>query len=275
MSDNTITTADLRTLAIRIAQEAGAQVRDGRPETVEVAATKSSVVDIVTQADADSEALIRRILATERPNDGVLGEEESYLQGTSGLTWVVDPIDGTVNYAYGVASHAVSIAVVEGSPDPAMWTAIAGAVYDVTTGQTWSAGAGEGADSDGAPIRVPAARPLGQSLVGTGFGYDAHRRASQARVLMTVLPQVRDIRRLGSAAVDLCLVAEGRLDAFYERGLNPWDLAAGGLIAQEAGAKVVGLGGRPAGAEMTVAGPEQTVDQLVEILANSRADSDE
>ncbi|SDS45564.1 myo-inositol-1(or 4)-monophosphatase [Paraoerskovia marina] len=268
------TTASLRALAVRIAEEAGRQVRDGRPDVVQVAATKSSVVDVVTQADADSEALIRRIIGTERPDDGILGEEDAYVAGRSGLTWVVDPIDGTVNYVYDVASYAVSVAVVEGGPDPLTWTARAGAVHDVTTGQTWSAGAGEGAFLDGSPIRCAQPRPLGESLVGTGFGYDAARRASQARVLATVLPQVRDIRRLGSAAVDLCLVAQGRLDAYYERGLNPWDLAAGALVAQEAGAVVVGLRGARADASMTVAGPAATVADLGRILEGVDADSD-
>lgn len=273
-NDTEPSTAELRALAVHVAQAAAAQVAAGRPEVVEVAATKSSVADIVTQADADSERLIREILGDQRPDDGVLGEEGSAVVGTSGLTWVVDPIDGTVNYAYGVATYSVSVAVVEGEPAPEAWRVRAGAVCEISTGRTWSAGAGEGADVDGVRISCAAPRPLDQTLVGTGFGYDPVRRAAQARVLTHVLPQVRDIRRLGSAAIDLCLVAEGRLDAYYERGLNPWDMAAGALIAQEAGAAVRGLDGARAGAAMTVAGPQETAERLAEILAGCGAGAD-
>lgn len=270
-----VTVASLRDLAERLATTAGALVRDGRPERVEVAATKSSDVDPVTRMDADSEALLRRLIAAERPDDAVLGEEGDHRPGTSGLTWVLDPIDGTVNYLYGVASWAVSVAVVLGPPDPAAWTVVAGAVHSVADGRTWTAGRGEGATLDGAPLRVNAPVPLATSLVGTGFGYAAPRRAAQARVLTHVLPRVRDVRRLGSAAIDLCLVASGGLDAYYERGLNPWDMAAGALVAQEAGAAVVGLHGERATHAMTVAGPPETVGALVALLEEAGAASDD
>ncbi|WP_407671890.1 inositol monophosphatase family protein [Oerskovia douganii] len=269
-----VTIAGLRALAERMAREAGALVRDGRPERVEVAATKSSAVDVVTAMDAESEALLRRIIARERPDDAILGEEEGASAGTSGLTWVIDPIDGTVNYLYSVASYAISVAVVAGPPDPERWTALAGAVHSVVDDRTWTAGRGEGATLDGEPVAVNPAGPLATSLVGTGFGYDADRRRRQAQVLVEVLPEVRDIRRLGSAAIDLCLVASGSLDLYYERGLNPWDLAAGALVAQEAGAAVTGLRGRAAGAEMTVAGAPQSVSSLVALLEAAGADSD-
>ncbi|MFF3065715.1 inositol monophosphatase family protein [Oerskovia sp. NPDC057915] len=269
-----VTVPELRALAERLAREAGALVRDGRPEHVEVAATKSSAVDVVTAMDAESEALLRRIIARERPDDAILGEEEGASAGTSGLTWVIDPIDGTVNYLYSVASYAISVAVVAGPPDPAEWTVLAGAVHSIVDGRTWTAGLGAGATLDGEPVVVNPAGPLATSLVGTGFGYDADRRRHQAQVLVDVLPQVRDIRRLGSAAIDLCLVATGSLDLYYERGLNPWDLAAGALVAQESGATVTGLRGRPAGVEMTVAGAPQAVADLVAILEASGADSD-
>ncbi|QDW64732.1 inositol monophosphatase [Oerskovia sp. KBS0722] len=269
-----VTVAELRALAERLAREAGALVRDGRPEHVEVAATKSSAVDVVTAMDAESEALLRRIIARERPDDAILGEEEGASAGTSGLTWVIDPIDGTVNYLYSVASYAISVAVVAGPPDPAEWTVLAGAVHSIVDGRTWTAGLGAGATLDGEPVAVNPAGPLATSLVGTGFGYDADRRRHQAQVLVDVLPQVRDIRRLGSAAIDLCLVATGSLDLYYERGLNPWDLAAGALVAQEAGATVTGLRGRAAGGDMTVAGAPQAVSDLVVILEAAGADSD-
>lgn len=269
-----VTVADLRALAERLAREAGGLVRSGRPDRVEVAATKSTATDVVTRMDADSEAFLRRELAAARPDDAILGEEEGASAGTSGITWVIDPIDGTVNYLYGVASYAVSVAAVIGPPDPEEWTVLAGAVHSIVDDRTWTAGLGAGASLDGRAVRVSERTELAQCLVGTGFGYDADRRRSQARVLVDVLPQVRDIRRLGSAAIDLCLVASGELDLYYERGLNPWDMAAGALVAQEAGARVSGLRGRAASTEMTVAGPPDAAASLVAVLEEAGADSD-
>lgn len=267
-----VTVTELRDLAVRLATAAGTLVREGRPERVEVAATKSSDVDPVTVMDRASEDLLREMIAAERPDDAILGEEGDDVPGTSGLTWVLDPIDGTVNYLYGVASWAVSVAVVAGAPEPASWTVLAGCVHSVADGRTWSAGLGEGATRDGVPVHVGAPASLSTSLVGTGFGYDAGRRAEQAQVLARVLPQIRDIRRLGSAAIDLCLLADGSLDLYYERGLNPWDMAAGVVVATEAGAVVTGLRGAPAGNAMTVAGPAELVEQLAGILEEADAD---
>ncbi|GHH65227.1 inositol monophosphatase family protein [Promicromonospora soli] len=266
------TVTSLRDLAVRLATAAGALVREGRPERVVVAATKSSDVDPVTVMDQASEELLREMIAAERPHDAILGEEGDDVAGTSGLTWVLDPIDGTVNYLYGVASWAVSVAVVAGPPEPASWTILAGCVHSIADGRTWSAGLGEGATRDGVPVRVGAPASLGTSLVGTGFGYDAGRRAHQAQVLTQVLPKIRDIRRLGSAAIDLCLLADGSIDLYYERGLNPWDMAAGAIVATEAGAVVTGLRGGPAGNAMTVAGPPDLVAQLTAILEAADAD---
>ncbi|WP_240930538.1 inositol monophosphatase [Isoptericola sp. BMS4] len=264
----------LRDLARRLACEAGELVRSGRPDRVVVAATKSSDVDPVTAMDRASEDLLRERIAAERPDDAILGEEGDDVSGTSGLTWVLDPIDGTVNYLYGVASYAVSVAVVAGPPAPESWTVLAGCVHSVVDGRTWSAARGRGADRDGRPLRVGGPASLATSLVGTGFGYAAERRAQQAQVLTRVLPRVRDVRRLGSAAIDLCLVAEGALDLYYERGLNPWDVAAGSLVATEAGAVVTGLRGRAAGGPMTVVGPEPVVRDLVDVLEGVDADGE-
>lgn len=247
-------------------------VRGGRPDQVQVAATKSSDVDPVTEMDRASEALLRRRLAARRPHDAILGEEGDDVAGTSGLTWVLDPIDGTVNYLYGVASYAVSVAVVAGEPDPAAWTPLAGAVHSVVDGVTWTAARGQGADRDGTAVHVREAPSLATCLVGTGFGYAAERRAQQAQVLAQVLPQVRDIRRLGAAAIDLCLLAQGSLDLYYERGLNPWDVAAGGLVATEAGAALSGLRGAPATQLMTVAGTPARQVELVTVLEAADAD---
>jgi myo-inositol-1(or 4)-monophosphatase len=266
--------AALVQVAELLAREAGSLVLDGRRRHVSVAATKSSAQDVVTAVDLASEALLRRRLSELRPDDGILGEEEGFQDGTSGITWVLDPIDGTVNYLYGLPAYAVSVAAVTGPPDPATWTALAGCVFAPEDGRTFVAGLGLGATLDGRPLQVNAARPLIDSLVGTGFGYVATRRRSQARVLAELLPQVRDIRRVGSAALDLCTVAAGGLDLYFERGLQPWDLAAGALVAQEAGAQVTGLRGRPAGEAMTVAGSAEQVTELIGLLEALGADSD-
>ena len=254
--------AALRSLAERAALAAADLVRSTRPDQVTVAATKSSPVDVVTAMDAASEVLLRRLILAERPHDAILGEEDGHVAGTSGLTWVIDPVDGTVNYLYGVPAYAISVAVVAGTPDPREWTALAGCVVHVSGGTSWTASRGGGATRDGVPISVNAAKDLSQSLVGTGFGYASERRAAQAQVLTHVLPRVRDIRRIGSAALDLCMVAQGTLDLVYERGLNPWDMAAGGLVATEAGAR---LETRPGvgGTTCVVAGPEAGFDDFM------------
>nr|WP_203670155.1 inositol monophosphatase family protein [Cellulomonas pakistanensis] len=265
----------LSELAERVARSAGDLIRATRPARVQVAATKSSDVDPVTAMDLASESHLRALLAEHRPHDGVLGEEHGLEPGTSGLTWVLDPIDGTVNYLYGVPAFAVSVGVVAGDPDPARWTPVAGCVHAVEDSRTYTAGRGQGAFRDGVRLEVNPARPLASSLVGTGFGYLAARRRAQGRVLAELLPRVRDVRRIGSAALDLCRVAEGSLDAHYERGLNPWDLAAGQVIAIEAGAQVSGLRGAPAGVEMSVVGPAATVHELAALLAELGADADD
>jgi myo-inositol-1(or 4)-monophosphatase len=266
---------ELVDVARTIALESGAMIRTGRPDDVEVAATKSSAQDVVTAMDLAVEAHLRERLAQLRPDDAILGEEGGSSDGTSGVTWVVDPIDGTVNYLYGLPSYSVSVAAVVGPPDPAAWTVVAACVHAPADGRTFVAALGRGATLDGAPIRVRTATSLLDSLVGTGFGYRVERRVAQARVVAEVIPLVRDIRRIGSAALDLCTVASGGLDLYYERGLSPWDLAAGQLVATEAGALVTGLDGAPPGAQMTVAGPPERHAELVAILSRLRADTDE
>lgn len=248
-------------LAREIALAAADLARRHRTAGVEVAASKSSVEDIVTLADRETEQLIRSLLAAARPSDGFYGEESEADAGSSGLTWVVDPIDGTVNYLYGIPLYAVSIAVVEGGPDPTTWNALAGVVLNPASGELFSATADGGAALDGRPIRPNTGVPLDQALVGTGFSYSAESRTAQAAVVAGLISQVRDIRRHGAAALDLCAVACGRLDAYYERGLQPWDHAAGVLIAREAGASVTGLGGRPPSADFVLAAaPELAVN---------------
>ncbi|WP_308798650.1 inositol monophosphatase family protein [Agromyces silvae] len=235
--------AELLVIARDIAVSAGSFALEARRAGVEIAATKSTPTDIVTAVDRDTEALIRRLILEARPDDGILGEEEATHIGTSGLDWIVDPIDGTVNFLYGIPAWAVSIAVVAGPPTPGSWTALAGVVVNPVTGELFEASAGGGARLGGRALEVVEHVSLDQALVGTGFSYAAERRRAQAEVLTSLLPRVRDIRRIGAASLDLCSVAAGRLDAFYEIGLNAWDHAAGALIAREAGAVITGPGG--------------------------------
>jgi myo-inositol-1(or 4)-monophosphatase len=235
--------SDLLDLARSIAIEAGELAARRRRQGVEVAATKSTAVDVVTEADREVERLIRGRLADARPDDGILGEEEGGAQrGTSGLTWVVDPIDGTTNYLYGIPHYAVSIAVVEGDPDPQTWADAVGVVHNPANGELFTAAVGQGAYLGSTRIHIDPAPPLAQALVGTGFAYSSEMRAVQGEIVTRLLPTVRDIRRQGTASLDLAYVACGRLDAYYERTLSPWDHAAGAIIAREAGAVVKGLG---------------------------------
>lgn len=233
---------ELLTLARDIAIRAGALAKLRRSDGVEVADTKSSTVDIVTEADRETEALIRSLIADARPNDGFLGEESGTAAGSSGLTWVVDPIDGTVNFLYGIPHYAVSIAAVEGEPSPLTWNALAAAVINPASGELFTATRGGGAFLAEEPLRVAASVELSQALIGTGFAYNADTRGQQGALVSRLLPLVRDIRRQGTASLDLCFVAAGRLNAYFEATLSPWDHAAGALIAREAGATVKGLG---------------------------------
>lgn len=259
-------TSELLHLARTIALEAAELAAQRRREGVEVAATKSSLVDVVTQADRDVEQLIRDRIVQARPQDAILGEEGGTTGGTSGVTWVVDPIDGTVNYLYGIPHYAVSVAVVEGDPDPLTWNALAGVVVNPATGELFTAARGDGAFLRDHPIRVADAVPLSQALVATGFAYDAATRGRQGEVVARLLPQVRDIRRNGTASLDLSFVAAGRLNAYFERTLSPWDHAAGALIAEEAGAVVRGLDGARPSREFIIAGHPDVVGPLEELL---------
>jgi myo-inositol-1(or 4)-monophosphatase len=254
---------DLLALAVGLARDAGRLVRDGRAAALSGIGSKSTPTDLVTAMDRASEELIVAGLRAARPDDAVLGEEGGTHGGEpgGGVRWLLDPIDGTVNYVYGLPQYAVSIAAeVDG-------TVVAGVVHNPASGEEWTAVRGGGAWRDGTRLTGPRASTLDQALLGTGFGYDARQRADQATVVAALLPEVRDIRRLGSAALDLCFVAEGRLDVFYESGLNPWDRAAGELIATEAGVLVTGLHGEPAGQEMTIAAPPALHGPLHDRLA--------
>ena len=257
---------DLLTIARRVGLEAGALAARRRAEGVEVAATKSSIVDVVTLADREVEAYVRAAIADVRPDDGFLGEESTGTTGGSGLTWIVDPIDGTVNYLYGIPQYAVSIAVVEGGADPAEWNTLAGCVVNPANGEVFTAAQGGGAYLGAQQLQVNAGVSLEQTLLSTGFSYSAETRSRQGQVLAGILGQVRDIRRAGSASLDLCWVAAGRLDAYAERGLNPWDHAAGALVVREAGGHVGGFDGDAESIRFLLAADATLADELEPIL---------
>lgn len=222
---------ELRDLAREIAHEGANLAREMQLGGIDVADTKTSVVDVVTEADRAVEQLIRDRISARRPDDAILGEEGDDLPGTSGVRWVVDPIDGTVNYLYGLPDCAVSVAAeVDGE-------VVAGVVVTIPTGLEYAAALGHGATRDGQPIGVRHSPPLGQRLVLTGFGYQRVVREHQAGCVARLLPEVRDIRRMGSCALDLCHVAEGSADGYVEAGPQPWDYAAGGLVLREAGGR--------------------------------------
>ncbi len=264
--------AELHDIAISAAREAGDAALEGQRAGVTVAATKSSATDVVTEMDRRSEALLVDRILSRRPDDGIVGEEGSDHVGETGVRWILDPIDGTVNYLYGQPSWAVSVAAeIDG-------VIVVGVVVAPVLGETYVATLGKGArlhDAQGVrtlrvndPVELPAA------LVATGFGYTKERRTGQARVVAGVVPNVRDVRRLGACSVDLCHVAAGRVDAYYERGPQAWDLAAGGLIAQEAGARVEGLHGALAGDELIVAAGPHLFRPLHDLLDELGADQD-
>jgi len=269
--------SELLDLARTIALEAGELAARRRREGVEVAATKSSIVDVVTEADREVERLIRGRILEARPDDAVLGEEDGLgepagaASGSSGLTWVVDPIDGTVNYLYGIPHYAVSIAVVEGDPDPLTWTGLHGCVLNPAIGELFTGSRGEGAALSiggglDAAIRVAPPAPLELALINTGFAYAAATRAKQGEVVTRMLPLVRDIRRFGTASLDLCMVASGRTNAYFERTLSPWDHAAGAIIAREAGAVVKGFGDAAPSRDFILAAEPQLAARLEPLL---------
>lgn len=259
---------ELLDVALDAARRAGTLLLEGRPADLGVAGTKSSPVDVVTEMDLASEKLVLELITTRRPEDGYLGEEGAERPGTSGVRWVVDPLDGTVNYLYGLPSWAVSVAAeLDGR-------AVVGVVYAPARGELFHAVLGRGARLDDRPLAARPAPPWGQALIGTGFAYVREVRVRQAEVVLGLMPEVRDIRRGGAAAVDLCDVAAGRLDGYYERGLAPWDRAAGCLVAAEAGALVGGRPGRGADGELTVAAAPGVYEPLQERLAALNAWAD-
>jgi myo-inositol-1(or 4)-monophosphatase len=262
--------AALAELATDVATQAGAMIRSRLIEPRLDVATKTTATDMVTEVDRASEDMIVAAIRAARPDDALMGEEGTDAGGTSGVVWLIDPIDGTTNYLYRYPAFCVSIAAaVDGKP-------AVGVVCDPAHDEVFVAVRGQGATLNGAALRlVETAKKLATALVGTGFAYEARRRAHQAVVMTHVLPAVRDMRRGGSAALDLCWVAAGRLDAFFERGLQPWDRAAGALIASEAGAWVGSLTRPPLDHDLTVACRREVAEPFIRLLDKSHALSDE
>jgi myo-inositol-1(or 4)-monophosphatase len=251
--------ADLLAVAREAAHAGGDVLRErfgGRQQAV---ARKSSPTDVVGEADLAAESAIRDVLRARRPQDAVLAEE-SGASGEGELRWVVDPLDGTVNFLYGFPQYAVSVAVEDGEGT------LAGVVLDVENGEEWAATIDGPATLDGEAIRGSDRAELARALVGTGFGYDAAVRAAQGESVARLLPLVRDIRRAGSAALDLAWTAAARLDAYYERGVKPWDIAAGALICARAGLEVRVLPPRPPQEQGILVAPAALIDELSELL---------
>ena len=280
--DGTVTDNDtdpvlLCSIAERLATEAAEFVRrrrievfgDPQPNAGPAVRAKSTPTDPVTVVDTETERLLRVRLAELRPGEHILGEEEGgSTGGREGLTWVLDPIDGTVNFVYGIETYAVSVAVQRDG------ASLAGAVANVAAGALYSAALGHGARMQRAGVTTPlgasSALELSMSLMGTGFSYVPEQRIQQAEILTRLLPVVRDVRRMGSCALDLCMVAAGQLDAYFEDGVHVWDWAAGALIAAEAGANLR-LPPADGGAGLIVAATPGIADALVDALRRSGA----
>jgi myo-inositol-1(or 4)-monophosphatase len=249
VAEDALDPADLLELALDAAREAGELAARMRARGVDVAGVKSSPTDVVTEADRACEELIRERLLGARPDDAFLGEEGDDSSGTSAVRWIVDPIDGTVNYLYGLPHYAVSVAAEQAG------RVVAGAVVAPVLGLEYVATLGAGASLNGVQLEAQESPPIEEALVGTGFSYERKIRAHQAEAVARMLPQVRDIRRIGSCALDLCALAAGSLDAYVEEGPHVWDHAAGGLVATECGARI-DVRATPRGMDLVVCAPE-------------------
>ncbi len=257
---------DCLAVAISLAREAGDMAMKGRRHGLSHVATKSTLTDMVTEYDRASETLVVEGLRTRRSSDSIIGEEGAAHTGDSELTWYVDPIDGTTNFYFDLPMWAVSIGVTD-TTGP-----LAGVVYVPALGEMFSGSRGGGAFMNGHPISVRPNDTLADALVCTGFSYSAEARVRQSRRIPHIIDKVRDLRRFGAAAVDLCFVAAGRLDAYFEENLHLWDLVAGHVIATEAGAIVTDFSGAPVRPEEVMASTPAIHSDLVSLLAAARAD---
>jgi myo-inositol-1(or 4)-monophosphatase len=251
----------LLALAEEVAREAGAQLLEAFAGPAKEVTAKSTPTDLVSAADEAAQELIRSRLAAARPDDGFLGEEGGDETGSSGLRWIVDPLDGTINFLFGIPQWAVSIAVEDAGG------VLAGVVYDPPRGELWAAERGGPATLDGEPVQASSRTSLAEALISTGFGYDAEVRRAQAAQIAALLPDVRDIRRFGAAALDLAWCAAGRYDAYYERGVHRWDVAAGGLICERAGLVVEALPEAPPQGDGILVATRALIDTLRDRLA--------
>lgn len=256
---------ELCRLALDTADAAAEMVRTRRSGGFDID-TKSTGTDLVTDIDVAADRLIMDRIGDARADDGFITEEHAADAGTSGVTWVIDPIDGTTNFVYGLAPHLVSIGARTDDGTP-----LVGVIVEISSGTAYTATIGGGAFRDGAPISVRPAPPLAEALVSTGFGYSIDRRTAQAEVLARVIGSVRDVRRRGAAAADLCSVAEGTTDAYWEVGLNEWDRAAGTLIATEAGAACEAIGGGPVDDHSLVTAHPALIGELQRLLVDAGA----
>jgi myo-inositol-1(or 4)-monophosphatase len=257
--------AALLALARPLAEDAGAQLLASLAGDRVSILTKSSATDLVTEMDQAIEAMLVGSILDARPDDGIEGEEGASRPGTSGVRWHIDPIDGTVNYVHGIPGFSVSVAAELGGQP------IAGVVVSPLHGEVFTATHDGGAFCNDTPIRCSSGCELAMALIGTGFSYRSDRRTHQAEVLTHVLPRVADIRRVGSAAIDLCWVACGRYDGYFEPGLSTWDYAAGALIAAEAGAVVRDLEGGPPSTDFVIAAPAPLFAPLRDLLVAAGA----
>jgi myo-inositol-1(or 4)-monophosphatase len=246
-------------LAERAARAAGEVLLSYYGRAPEGLASKTSATDPVSDADREAERVIRELLEAERRDDGLVGEEGSRSSGDSGRRWVVDPLDGTVNFLYGLRAWGVSVAL-EDEEGLAV-----GVVFNPVSRECFAAERGKGATLNGQPIHVTGCRSLDRAMVATGFSYESERRAEQAEILVRLLPRIRDLRRAGAAALDLAYVAAGRADSFYERGLKRWDEAAGLLLVHEAGGVTADLAGEPHG--VVAAATPELLEELLPLLA--------
>jgi len=253
---------ELHEVAVKLAREAGELIVSRRAGHIEVASTKSSDVDVVTAVDKESEEFLYTRLRELRPGDGFLGEEGQVEESTTGITWVVDPIDGTVNFLYNIPHYAVSIAAVTGDPSPGSWQVEAGAVFNPATGELFHAARGEGSFLGERRLQIGSPPPMNLALLATGFAYSTAMRKEQVRILSQLIGEVRDIRRMGTASLDFAAVAAGRVDVYFERTLSPWDHAAGELLVTEAGGIISGIRDLPQGREGIFAGHPTLVKQL-------------
>jgi myo-inositol-1(or 4)-monophosphatase len=256
---------ELERFAVELARGAAAVVAAHGRAGLAVS-SKSTVTDLVTAADRASESWLVEQIAAQRPADAILGEEGAGSTGTSGVRWLLDPIDGTVNYVLGLPQYAVSVAAeVDGQVQAA-------AVCNAASGELFRAHRGGGAYSGDVRLRGARVVPLARAVVGTGFSYDAAQRARQGAVVAALLPRLADIRRFGSASLDLCAVAAGRLDGYFEAGLQPWDYAAGVLIATEAGCAASGLRNRPPSSQLTAVTGLPLAEEFFALLEEFGAD---